>query len=242
MNNKLDNQNGIEFEDDGFDELGNPIDENAQPGIDPTTASDELTDANITQEQIDEMMMLCIPKPDKVSWERWQRVKDLKFRHEHVINLAAAGMNQKTISEITGYGLPQISKLLRNPEYKEKINKGVMEIYGEDHKKAVKGLVSKAMIAMDDAVSSGSEKIRHDAAKYILDHSIGKAEVTITETRTSLSEVIITIDKMRSDQLRDVGSNPNLLPKSIDPFDTIIEQVIPKGMVIGKRSNSEGQA
>jgi hypothetical protein len=82
-------------------------------------------------------------------------------------------------------------------------------------------------------------------AKWVLEHSVGKASQEIIEKKTSLTELIVHINQMESNKLREVGSNPDNLPKEIDPFDNVISQVIPVGMVVGQRNQGakdEGQS
>ena len=222
----LEEEDLLEVEESQFDELG------TTPFI--------LTDENITQDQINEMKSLGIDKPDTVSYERWWQLQSCRFEHEHIIHLAASGMPQWMIAQQTGYSEPHISKVLNTPEMKVKVQDKVKDIYGVDYAKAVKDLSLKAIGVVSDSLDKGSEKIRADMAKYVIDHSIGKASQEIVEKKTSLTEVIIKIDQLRSSQLRDVGSGQSLLPKDEDPFDNVINEVIPKGMVIGKRSSGEG--
>lgn len=222
----------LELENDEFNALGG-------------TEDLELTDETITQDQICEMKRMAIYKPPKVSWERWQQVQDIRTEHEHMIHLASSGIPQHQIAEITGYGQPHISKVLRTPDIKERINLEVEKIYGSDHKQAIKSLAMKAVGVADDVLSFGKESEKASMAKWVLEHSVGKAEQKTTEVKTSLSQVIVKIEQMEKEkQLRDVGSGSGEFTKSIDPFDTVIDRIIPKGMVVGKRSNGgqvEGQ-
>lgn len=211
------------LEESQFDELGQ--------------ISNVLTDENIDQEQINEMKMLGMDKPETVSWERWNRLQSIRFEHEHMIHLAASGMPQWLIAEQTGYDQAHVSKVLNTPEMKLKIQEKIQEIYGADHKKAVKDLGLKAISVVSDILDSGKESEKASMAKFVVEHSIGKASQEIVERKTSLTEVIVKIEQMRNDQLRDVGSNQTLLPKEEDQFDNIINEIIPKGMIIGKRTN-----
>lgn len=201
----------------------------------------ELTDENISQEQINEMKMLGLPKPDGVSSERWWRLQNFRIEHKHMIRMAAMGTPQGKIAEAMGYDEAHVSKVLNTPEFKAEIEKEIRDIYDEDWKQAVKDRNAKASAVVDEVLEFGSLKEKSAMSRWVLEHQIGKPTQTIEEKKTSLSEVIIKIEQMQSNQLRDVGSNSNLLPTKPDPFDTVIEQVVPKGMVIGKRSSSEGE-
>lgn len=201
-----------------------------------------LTDENITQDQINEMKMLGIERPVGVSSERWYRLQNHRIEYDHIIRLAAAGTPQWKIAEVVNYDQAHLSKILNTPDVKEKIQQEVNDIYGTDWKKALRDRNAKAVGVVDEVLESGNLKEKFQAASWVLEQTVGKASQEIKETKTSLSEVIIKIEQMQQDQLRDVGSNSALLPKPKDHFDTIIEQVIPKGLTVGKRSSGEGKA
>lgn len=215
----------IVSEETKFDEIG------SDPNV--------LTDQNITQDQINEMKMLGLERPETVSSERWWRLQDIRYEHEFMIHLAATGMSQKGISEAVGYGQVHVSKALNTPEVKERIRQEIEKIYGVDHKKALRDRSMKSLEVVDDILENGKESEKAAMAKWQLEHTIGKASQEIQVTKTTLTEFIVRVDQMKADQLRDVGSSQSLLPKEEDPFDTIINEVIPKGMVIGKRSSGE---
>lgn len=225
MNELEDQDETIEFEEPEFDALG------GQP----------LTDETITQEQINEMKMLGMDKPKGVTWERWQRIKTIRHEHEHMVHLVASGLTQAQIAKILGYDQQTVSRIMLNPVMKEKVRQQVQEIYGVDHKKALKDRTMKAMQVVDTVLTSGKETEQASMAKWVIEHSVGKASQDIQVTKTTLSEVIVKIEEMKANQLRDIGSNASSLPKPIDPFDTIINEVIPKDLVIGKRSSSGGE-
>lgn len=202
-----------------------------------------LNDETISQEQINEMKMLGIEKPESVTWARWQRIQDIRFEHEHMIHLAASGQPQHLIAEQLGYDQVHVSKVLATPEVRKKVMDKVNEIYGADYKKAVKDRTMKALGVVDEVLDSGPMKEKAPMARWLIEHTIGKASQDIQVTKTTLSEVIVKIEEMKQAKLRDVNRAAQDLPREKDHFDTIIDQVIPKGMVIGKRSegNSDGE-
>jgi hypothetical protein len=185
------------------------------------------------------MKMLGIPKPENISWARWQRIQDIRFEHEHMIHLAASGLPQKLIAEAIGYDDAHVSKILATPEVRKKVTERVNEIYGQDHKKALKDRVMKAIGVVDTVLETGKESEQASMAKWVIEHSIGKASQEVNVHKSTLSEVIVKIEEMKQAKLRDVQGIAQDLPKEIDPFDNIIDQVIPKGMVIGKRTEGD---
>lgn len=201
-----------------------------------------LTDENISQEQINEMKMLGIEKPQSVSYERWNQLQSIRFEHEHIIHLAASMVPQWKIAQLTGYDQAHISKILRTPEVKAKVQKQVEEVYGADHKKAVKDLGMKAISVVSEVLDNPSDKERAGMAKFVIEHSIGKAQQEVKHTGGTLNEFIVKIEQMKSEnQLRDVSATAGSLPKAEDPFDNVIRKVIPVGMVVGKRSGGESE-
>lgn len=224
--------------DDPFDIYQEPEEIIDEPGVFTGVL---INDETITQEQINEMKMLGIERPESVSSERWYRLQGERMEHTHMVHMAASGIPQKDIAAIMGYDQAHVSKVLNTPEIKDKVKNEIISIYGADHKKALKDRAMKAIEVVDTILQTGKESEMASMAKWVLEHSVGKASQDIQVTKTTLTEVIFKIDQMRSDQLRDVSSSSANLPKPTDPFDTIIEQIIPQGMVIGKRSNGEGQ-
>ncbi len=196
-----------------------------------------LTDENITQEQINEMKMLGLDRPPGVSYKRWWMLQDIRYEHEHMIHLAASGLPQQEIARMLGYDNLHVSKVLKTPFIKEKVDQKIAEIYGEDIKKALRDRARKAVGVVDKILVDGKEAEQASMAKWVLEHTVGKASQEINVQKTTLHQVIMEVNQLKSgDKLRDVGSSTELLQNSKDHFDTIIEQVIPEGMVVGKRS------
>ena len=200
-----------------------------------------LTDENITQDQINEMKMLGIGKPDSVSWERWQRIQSIRSEHEHMIMLKATGSSNGKIARELGYSDAQVSKVLNAPEVKAKVSAQIADIYGDDVKQAMKARAMKSVEVFDDVLENGKTSEKLQAAQYILDHTVGKAQQNVQVKGNVLADFIIQVEQMSKDQLRDVGSNPDLLTKKPHKFDTVIEQLIPNDFVVGKRSVGEEQ-
>lgn len=201
-----------------------------------------LTDETITQEQINEMKMLGLDKPDSISWERWQRVQSIRSEHELMIMMKATGSSQSKIAQELGYSNSQVSKVLNAPEIKAKVSKQISEIYGDDVKLALKARAMKSVEVFDETLENGKASEKRRAAQYILDHTIGKAQQTVQVKGNVLADFILQVEQMSQSQLRDVGSNPDLLTKKPHKFDTVIEQLIPSDFVVGKRSKGEEQS
>ena len=198
-----------------------------------------LTDENITQDQINEMKMLGIPKPDSVSWERWQRVQSIRSEHELMIMMKATGSSQAKIARELGYSDAQVSKVLNAPEIKAKVSSQISSIYGEDVKQAMKARALKSIEVFDEVLETGKTSEKLQAATYILDHTVGKAQQNVQVKGAILADFIVQVEQMS--QLRDVSSNPEVLTKKPHKFDNVIEQFVSGDFVVGKRSEGEKQ-
>ena len=230
----------IDIEESQFDELGSF--DNKQSAVIRGSAPSgnapiELNDENITQEQINEMKMLGMARPEHVSYQRWFEIQDERYEHTHMIQMAAGGRPQSEIARVLGYDQAHVSKILNTPWVKAKVREEAKSIYGKDWKQALKDLNDLSIMVVKDTLENGKEAEKAAMAKWNLEHTVGKASQEIQVTKTTLTEFIVRVDQMKADQLRDVGSSASQLPKIPDAFDTIIAEVIPKGMVIGKRSS-----
>lgn len=200
-----------------------------------------LTDETITQDQINEMKMLGLPKPDSVSWDRWQQIQNIRAEHELMIKMAATGTPQKVIAQTLGYNQAQVSKILKTPEVRDQVSKEISSIYGDDYKKAFKDRFNKSMLVVDDTLENGQPKDKADMAKWVLEHTVGKAQQNVQVKGALLADFMIQVEQISQNQLRDVTSNPELLTKKPHKFDTVIEQFVPNDFVVGKRSEGEKQ-
>ena len=230
----------VEFEDSEYDSLGNLKPAEANEPDEPAVHA-VLTDENITQEQINEMKMYGMDKPETVSSERWHRLQGIRYEHELMIEMAAVGRPQKDIAAALGYDPMHVSKALNTPDIREKINKKISEIFGEDIKKALKAQNMKAIGVVSDVLNTGKESERASMAKWVIEHSVGKASQDVHVTKTTLVEFIHKVEEMQQNQLRDVNGTFESLPKDKDHFDNIIDQVIPQGMIVGKRSGGDSE-
>jgi hypothetical protein len=183
------------------------------------------------------MKMLGLPKPPLVSWERWQRIQNVRIEHQHMIQLAAMGYPQKKIAQEMGYTDASVSKILNTPEVKSEVNKIVQETYGDNIKKAMKDRALKAVTVVDDILDNPLSKSsdRLSAATYILDHTVGKPQQQINHTGNFIMEIMD--EATRITKLREANPITPELTGKPDPFDTVLEQIVPSNVVVGKRSN-----
>jgi hypothetical protein len=200
-----------------------------------------LTDETISEEIVQEMKLAGYAKPPNITWPIWIGRKNIGSEHELMIQMKACGMSNIEIAGALGYHPVSVSQVLKLPKIRAKVSEKIEEIYGKDLKEALRARARNSIRVVDDILEKGKESERASMAKWVIEHQIGKPSQDIKVEKTTLIEVIAQIDQMKQEQLRDVGSNTQGLQSSKDHFDTIIEQVIPDGMVVGKRSEGSNE-
>lgn len=200
---------------------------------------EQLTDETITNEIIDEMKLLGLPKPAQVSWPRWMGPRDIKQRHEHIIHLCALGMTNRQIAKELDVNEARLSIIINTPNIKEAIKAKRREYFTDDAKAYIKSLAQKSFEVVDEILVNPGERsnVRLDAAKYILDQTVGKAQQNLKVEGSLIGEMIHKMDEMLKDATP--ATSTNLLDKPVDPMDNFIDDLIPEDVVIGKRGNSE---
>lgn len=199
---------------------------------------DLLTDNDLTPELMQELKALGMSKPPLVSESKWLVIEDARGIHYHIINLAALGRNFSEIALATGLNINTVRKALARPDIRAVVRAKVEEFYAGDMKKQFSSLFGKSFSAVDDILTSESakENTKLDAAKFVIDHTIGKAQQTIVQKGSLLIDVLSKVEGLKE------ATNANLLDKPRDSMDDLIDEVIPATLVIGKRGDSdEGQ-
>lgn len=207
-----------------------------------------LTDETITDAQINELKALGIDKPPQVGWPRWMGPKDVKQRHEWIIHLAAMGKTNRQIAREVGMTDSRISLIINTPAVKQAIQLKIKEYFGEDAKAYIKTLAHKGFEVIEGILVDQTEKgtTRLDAAKYVVDHTIGKAQQTVTVQGSLLSELMIKLDSGARDVSTDLLVSELLPSTEIKPvapprdaMDNFVDSLDLEEVVIGKRSSGE---
>lgn len=196
-----------------------------------------LTDADLTEELLAELHLLGVEKPPLVSTIRWFSPKSHNYHHEAMVQMAAIGMKQSEIARQLGYTDVQVCKVMSKPEVKEKISKRIAEVYGTDFKQALKQRTHKAIKKLDEIIDDPEAKpqVQLQAATYIIDHVVGKAQQTVEHKGNMLSELIV-----KADQLRNVNHSPDILTNTHKELDNVLDEVLPTdGLVVGQRKEDE---
>ncbi len=198
---------------------------------------DPVTECPYSQEQIDEMKALGIPKPDEVTWPMWMGPKKQSHVHEAMIYAAASGATNKMIADEFGFTQHRMSIILNRPEIKKKI-KAVQEvIWGGSAEKRFQNLLPKAITVAQDIIEDATEKrsLRADVAFKLMDRALGKPQQSISVEGNLLVDMIAKLDEQKS---RDVSDTALASERDKDPVDEFVNNFIEADYKVGKRDKN----
>lgn len=252
-NNELDieelyNINFNEAEDGRKDNVGNPArtkEDWSKPtelqvyaGCDPLPPEvyesiKHYTDSDITDEIINELKAMNYSKPPNITWPRWNVLNNPKIIHEHIVNMAVLGKSQKAIAQELGFNIERIKAILRSDKIKASIQAKMADLYQENIKKALNSRALKGLEVIDSIIDDNTARanVKLDAAKFLIEHSVGKPQQSIKHEGNLLAEVIA-----HAEQLRNVNDANNPKDNTPDPMDNLVDTLVPQGLVVGKRS------
>lgn len=207
---------------------------------DPDTPQDLPSEA-YTDDMIDELKALGLPKPPNLEWSRWVAPKDFNHRHDLIIQLAAIGRTNVEIAEEVGMAKESISRLIALPKFRDKIKAKQDQLFGKQLRKRIEIIASKAVDVVEEVLNNPQEamKYRMDAAKYMLDQAVGKAQQQIEVKGNLLQEVLIHLEQ----QERSIDTTSrNLVDKPKDAMDDFIDTQLGEPIVVGKRNREQQEA
>lgn len=224
----------------------------------------ELTDESITDEEVQLLRKHAIPRPPKVCTARLTQPAELTTRHKAIINHAALGLTAPQIAEEMGMYIGYVKKLLASPLFKQKIASAQNRIF-ENNGKAMMGILkNKAFAAIEFILEDDNEKssVKLEAAKYVIDHHIGKAKQLHEMDTSLLSDIITKLDSEKHksperavEEIRATPDEPDyvakdvdksladkasatalkVLEKSDDDMDTLVDNIVSGDFVVGRR-------
>lgn len=231
----MDFEDEVEFEEIEVEEAeqGVKLDNTSEPQeyIDPS----KFTDETVPQAYIDELKMLGMPKPENITWNRWNAPKDYKIQHEHILHLYLAGATIRSIAKTMDYSEVQLYNIMKSVTFRKELAEKRKEMFGKDYKNYISSRVDKALAVLDDILDDEKVKAqtRLAASQLVIEHTVGKPQQTVEHKGNLLAEVIATAEKQL--QTRDVADiNLEAKPSAVD---NIIEKMIPTGVVVGKRGS-----
>lgn len=236
--NKLSNAslsfNEFDFHETEVEAIKNSVDTN-----DPLSGIDlmALTDDNLTHEVRDLLQSMGIPKPTQISWPAWIGPKEISPKHELLIHLKASGLTNNQVAEALGMSPARISIIVNSPKVKSAIKVKQEAYFGSDHRDRMNKLMPKVFGVFEGILANDQEKanVRLDAAKYIADQTMGKAQQNVKMEGSAFSEFFSKLDQLSN---RDVtpATETTALDLTKDPLENFIEEVIPQNLIVGKRS------
>jgi len=196
---------------------------------------DPGSEAHWTDEQLQEMRALGMPKPDDVEWGRWIGPKNHSHRHGMLIYLAASGLTGNEIAKELRLTPSRVSVILSQPKIKNKIKEVQQEFWGDRAEERFKQLIPKAINVLEATVDNQQEKTpnRLTAAKEILDRSLGKAQQKVSVEGNLLGDLIDRFDRGKTVVGETIDVTAVEKPK--DEMDTMLDSFIETDHVVGKK-------
>lgn len=193
------------------------------------------------REVLREMKRLGMPKPQGCPNSLWAEPKELNHRHDEIMTLMLNGRSKKFIAEHIGMDYQYLITITNSPLFEQTYKELRAERNELPEKKRLHKLFGPALTVVEDVMSNVDEKgsVRLDAAKYVIDQSVGKSQQQIEVKGSILAEVIHSLDQLKS--MRDVtgATSQPALDKPKTAADTFIEDFIPDNFAVGQRGTGE---
>lgn len=223
----------------------------------------ELTDETCREELKGDLKFAGIPKPPLVSDKWWNGGKPgvtMTPRRKQAIYLMALGKSYGFIAEELDYNYNTLVKFLNEPEVQQLIAHKQEMIFQNNAKGRIKSLMSDAYDVVDYILKDRNEKssVRLDAAKYVIDHVVGKSAQAIEIKGNLLGDLLSQLDELTKmaakDELPKVESvidvTPSLpeappatetvvvsapLAEERPDMNNLVSQLVKTDFVVGKR-------
>lgn len=187
-------------------------------------------------EVINEMHRLGMPKPRDCHTNLWDCTNKHNYRHETIIELLMAGWPRKKIAETLDCSLTLLDHIVLTPLFQSAYKEARRSRRDALDKHIITELYQPATEVLKEVMLNPNEKgsTRLDAAKYVIDQTVGKPEQKVHQTGSILHEVLTRVDELKS---RPVTELNTLLDKPKSAIDTFIDANIPEGFSVGKRGD-----
>lgn len=185
----------------------------------------DFTDEVITDEIITALRDHKIAKPPHVTVGRWvQPRNELTPRHKMVVHLRAMGKTTPQIAEETGFAESTVRNLLASPLVKQKVVKHQDNLFMNDARMHMKVLMNKSFAVVEEILESYEEKasVKLEAAKFVIDHVVGKATQTHEVKTNLLAEFITKLDvqvshvQQRNERILNTPEEPEYTKVEVD--------------------------
>ena len=153
----------------------------------------------------------------------------IKGRHQVLIQLAVLNYPPSEIAAKLDYTVEHVRRLLRSPVIAAKISSERDTRFAQVLKTKMDGLCGLAAAAVEEVLLNTNEKgsTRLEAAKFVLEHTLGKAKATVEVKSDLLGDFISKLDQL--------GKNSVVLGPR-DATDLMLDEVIGEDHVVGRRS------
>jgi len=152
-----------------------------------------------------------------------------KYRYETVAFMAASGMTQAWVSTIMG-----------NTYVKNRVKEIQKEQWGGNIENRFKQGLPKAMDVVENVIStSGDDRLRLDASKWLLEKVTGKASQQVNVEGNLLGDLIGQLDEMR--EAKEQGEEILIEDTERDDMDEWILNNVPSSVKVGKKDNKDGK-
>lgn len=178
-----------------------------------------------SQEILWDMRRNGMPKPSHVPMHLWNNLQKISFNHENVADLMLLGHTKKEIAEKLGLSASGVSLETRTPTFKAYYAERRRERQRELSRDGITDLLDVAIDTAGEIMQKADAKdaTRLDAAKYIIDQSLGKAKQEVkVESTNLLAATIARIDELKK---LPASATPEFLAKEPNKFDDFMESL-----------------
>ena len=194
-----------------------------------------------SQDQVDEMRALGLPKPPEVTWGMWMGPKKCSHVHEALIYMAASGATNKRIADDLGYTQSRISIILSKPEIKAKIKAVQQSLWGENADRRFSQLLPSAIDVAEEVLNNPNERsnLRVDVAFRLMDRALGKPKQEVTVEGNLIADLIHKLDQQEAMHRIVPALKSSQEPEH--PIDKYIDDNIPADFTVGKRQQESDE-
>lgn len=185
------------------------------------------------QEIIWDMKKCGLPRPPEIPSELWNNIQEITHSHEAIADLMLKGIPKFQIADRIGCTKEHIYNVTRTPTFDEYYQKRRRAHELVISKESLTQHYERAVDTLVEVMLSDTEKgtTKADVAKYIVDHSVGKAKQEVHVQTHSSSLILMKIEELRKSS--SPGNLPKLLAKPVSPFDDLLNEIIPDGYKVG---------
>lgn len=226
-------------------------------GLDRETY-EKLTDDTLSDEMMAELKYSAIPKPPFVSDERWNKYstleKKLSPRHRQVVRMLALGKHPSVIQSELDMTDRAYYHLVGRPEIKALVLHQQDRMFSGNVKGQIKTLMTKAFGVVEKLLDDPDEKssVKLEAAKYVLDHVVGRSAQKVEVTGNLLVDIMSQLDRVKETPIepeytklqptlveieKPVATAKELLASNKSDMDSLVESLVDSSFVVGKRGD-----